>query len=225
MIFASWFQMKAFTVQIFIGGVRPLPQSGRPSGIFKELVKRPLLLGPCGFDGDVQADLTAHGGPDKAVQLYPVSHYVELERRFEKLRGNLGPGALGENISCDGLDEHDVRVGDVWRLGQALLQLSQPRSPCWKIDDKLDCVGVAAAIAQTRRTGWYWRVIRPGMVEPQDTLQLVEPGNAAFRLSAMLILMQEENPSRIALQDLARAPGIAENWRRKIEQRLARMQV
>jgi MOSC domain-containing protein YiiM len=208
-------------VRIFVGGVRPLAASGKLSGIYKLPLAGPVQLGPEGFDGDVQADRRVHGGPDKAVQVYPLRHHGALERQFPQLAGRLGPGAIGENLSCEGLDESGVRVGDVWRLGEALLQVCQPRNPCWKIDEKLDFPGVAAAIAQSRRNGWYCRVLRTGRVTPGDALELVEPGEAAFRLDAMLELLQSEAAEPEALQRLARAPGMARNWARKIEQRIA----
>ncbi len=211
----------AVSVRIFIGGVRPLPASGKLSGIYKLPLTGPVQLGPEGFEGDVQADRRVHGGPDKAVQVYPLEHHAALETLFPQLAGRLGPGAIGENLSCEGLDESGVRVGDVWRLGEALLQVCQPRNPCWKIDEKLDCAGVAAAIAQSHRNGRYCRVLRTGRVVPDDALELVEPGEAAFRLDAMLELVQRQAPAPQALQRLALAPGIAQNWRRKIEQRIA----
>ncbi len=210
-----------FSVRIFVGGLRPLAASGKLSGIYKLPIAGPVQLGPEGFDGDVQADRRVHGGPDKAVQVYPLKHHAALEALFPQLAGSLGPGAIGENLSCEGLDETGVRVGDVWRLGEALLQVCQPRNPCWKIDEKLDCAGVAASIAQTRRNGWYCRVLRTGRVAPGDALELVEPGEAAFRLDAMLELVQREPAPLEQLQGLARAPGIAQNWSRKIEQRIA----
>ncbi len=208
-------------VRIFVGGVRPLPASGKLSGIYKLPLTGPVHLGPEGFAGDVQADRRVHGGPDKAVQVYPLKHHAALEALFPQLAGSVGPGAIGENLSCEGLDESGVRVGDVWRLGEALLQVCQPRNPCWKIDEKLDCPGVAAAIAQSRRNGWYCRVLRTGRVAPGDALQLVEPGQAAFGLDAMLELVQRETAPLEDLHSLALAPGIALNWKRKIEQRIA----
>ncbi len=73
------------------------------------------------------------------------------------------------------LDERDVRIGDIWHLGSAKIQVCQPRNPCWKIDEKFACAGMAAYIAEHMLTGWYWRVIKPGVVRPGDTLALFEP--------------------------------------------------
>ena len=123
-------------VSFFIGGIRPLPDSGRPTGIYKQAVTAALELGPEGFTGDHQADRRVHGGPDKAVHLYPARHYGQLVQRFPEAAGQLVAGSLGENLSTADLDESDVRVGDIWRLGDARLQVCQPRSPCWKIDDR-----------------------------------------------------------------------------------------
>ena len=119
-------------------------------------------IGPEGFSGDAQADRRVHGGPEKAVHLYPAAHYTRLAERFPEAAAQLQPGSLGENISSSTLDETRVRIGDIFRLGEARLQVCQPRSPCWKIDDRFGCAGMAAYIAEQRLTGWYFRVLQPG---------------------------------------------------------------
>lgn len=212
---------KSVAVQIFVGTIQLLPQSARPSGIYKIPVKMPVKLDTNGFEGDHQADLRVHGGPDKSVQLYPVKHYETLAERFPNLQGKLVPGALGENISCPDLDEHDVRIGDVWRLGEGILQISQPRSPCWKIDEKLDCQGVAAYIAETSITGRYFRVLKAGRVKEHDKLELMESANECYRLSSLLQQMRRDGPEAIGmLQKCLEAPGLADNLRLKIEKRI-----
>src|SRR5574343_1147823 len=201
-------------VSLFIGGIRPLPEYGRPNGIYKQAVATALDLGPEGFAGDQQADRRVHGGPDKAVHLYPAAHYAKLAARFPEAAGQLVIGSLGENLSAE-LDEHGVRIGDIWRLGTARLQVCQPRSPCWKIDERFGCDGMAEFIARQRLTGWYWRVLTPGRVAPGDTLELEQAADT-FTLAEAMLRWQAHRPTLADLEKLAAAPGIADNWRDKI---------
>lgn len=211
--------MKA-NISLFVGSIRPLPESGRPTGMYKQAVSAPIELGHEGFAGDQQADRRVHGGPDKAVHLYPAAHYARLAARFPEAAGQLVVGSIGENISTGDLDENDVRVGDIWQLGSARLQVCQPRSPCWKIDERYACDGMAQFIAEQRLTGWYWRVVAPGLVSPGDALLLERSDPAAFTLADAMLLWQAHRPSLAAMEKLAAAPGIADHWRQKIANRL-----
>ena len=203
-------------VIIFIGGVSALPNSGRPTGMFKQQVSGPLELGPEGFIGDQQADRRVHGGPEKAVHLYPASHYAKLAARFPEAAAHLIPGSLGENLSSADLDESSVRIGDIYRLGNARLQVCQPRNPCWKIDDRFDADGMAAYIAEQSLTGWYWRVVQPGLLHADDALELEQSAGTAPTLAAAMALWQVHRPAVSELEQLAATPGIASNWQRKI---------
>lgn len=211
--------MKA-NISLFVGGIRPLPESGRPTGMYKQPVKNPVELGHEGFAGDQQADRRVHGGPDKAVHLYPATHYARLAARFPDASAQLVVGSIGENISTGDLDEGDVRLGDIWQLGTARLQVCQPRSPCWKIDERYGCDGMAQFIAEQRLTGWYWRVLTPGLVAPGDPLLLEQRDPAVFSLGEAMLLWQEHRPPLAAMEKLAATPGIADNWRTKIVNRL-----
>lgn len=208
-------------LSLFIGGIRPLPASGRPSGIDKEAVSSVLELGREGFRGDQQADRRVHGGPDKAVHLYPAGHYARLAAAFPDAAAQLVAGSLGENISSPELDESGVRIGDIWQLGEARLQVCQPRTPCWKIDERFACPGMAAFIAEQRLNGWYWRVLTPGLVAPGDQLRLEEASTTPLTLAAAIALWQMHRPALSDLEILAAMPGIADNWKQKIDQRLA----
>lgn len=211
-------------ISLFVGSIRPLPESGRPTGIYKMPVRSPLYLGSEGFAGDQQADRRVHGGPDKAVHLYPGAHYAKLAARFPAAADQLVAGSMGENIACAELSEADVRPGDVWSLGSARLQVCQPRNPCWKIDERFGCDGMAAFIAEQRLTGWYWRVLTPGEVAPGDELRLEQAAADSPTLAEAMLLWQEHRPDPAALARLAAIDGIAANWRSKIEQRLAWLQ-
>lgn len=206
-------------VSLFIGTITLLPESGRPTGMFKYPVGASLHLGSQGFAGDEQADRRVHGGPEKAVHLYPAIHYGRLAQAFPEAASRLKPGSLGENISSPTLDESQVRIGDVFRLGEARLQLCQPRSPCWKIDARFGVDGMAAYIAEHHLAGWYFRVLLPGVVAPGDTLDIVEPGDDRLSLAQALQLWHSHRPPPLALRQLAATPGIATGWQRKIVER------
>ena len=208
-------------ISLFIGGIAPLPGNGRPTGIFKQPVAAPLQLDSEGFAGDQQADRSVHGGPEKAVHLYPASHYARLAQAFPEIADLLIPGSLGENISSPILDESQVRIGDVFALGNALIQVCQPRNPCWKIDARFGEAGIAAFIAEHRLTGWYFRVVKPGNVSPDDTLELVTPATGTPSLADAMDLWHSHRPTPQSLHALAALPGIAANWQRKIIERTA----
>lgn len=207
-------------VSLFIGGIRPLPDSGRPTGMYKQPVGGRLELGREGFVGDEQADRRVHGGPEKAVHLYPARHYARLAERFPEAAPQLVIGSLGENISTAELDESDVRIGDIWRLGSAELQVCQPRSPCWKIDERFASDGMAAYIAEHRLTGWYWRVVTPGHVTPGDRLEMRQAAEGSFTLAEAMLCWQAHRPALADLEKLATSPGIAKNWQQKIVSRV-----
>jgi len=206
-------------ISLFIGGIRPLPESGRPTGIYKQPVTNRVEVGPEGLIGDQQADRRVHGGPEKAVHLYPGRHYAKLAAQFPDAAAQLMPGSLGENISTPDLDENDVRIGDIYRLGSARLQVCQPRNPCWKIDERFGLEGMAAYIAEHRLTGWYWRVVTAGEVAPDDELLLDQSAADALTLAAAMQLWQAHRPPLAELERLAATPGIAGQWRQKIENR------
>lgn len=203
-------------VQIFVGSLAPLPGSGRLTGMFKHPAEGPQEIGPEGFAADQQADRRVHGGPEKAVHLYPADHYARLAESFPEAAERLVPGSLGENLSTRGLTEADVCIGDVFRLGTVRLQVCQPRSPCWKIDTRFGVDGMAALIAETGMTGWYWRVLEPGRAQAGDALVLAERAPEGITLAAAMAIWRAHRPDLAELERVAAAPGIATGWRRKI---------
>lgn len=206
-------------VTLFAGTIAPLPGSGRPTGMYKQPLAAPVALGREGFAGDEQADRRVHGGPDKALHLYPAGHYGRLAAAFPEAAASLVPGSLGENLSCATLDESSVRVGATFALGDARVQVCQPRSPCWKIDDRFACEGIAAYIAEHNLTGWYFRVLQPGTVVPGSGLKPLDPAADSPTLAEAAALWREHRPEVGSLERLAATPGIAAGWRDKIAAR------
>ncbi len=129
-----------------------------------------------GLAPDEQADRTVHGGPEQALHLYPLDHHAWW-------RGEIGdhpaldePGGFGSNLAVTGLTEEHVHIGDRFRCGTALIEVSRPRAPCWKIEHRFGHKGMVAKVIQTGRCGWYFRVIETGAVQAGDALERVAIG-------------------------------------------------
>lgn len=191
---------------------------GTPSAIAKQPVVAALRLGPLGFAGDEQADHRFHGGPDQALHYYPAEHYAALAARFPAL-ARFGPGDLGENISDTGWLEHDVRLGDVFALGECGIAVTQPRVPCHKIAKRLDEADAPAFVAETLRLGWYFRVIQGGIVTPEAQLERVESDPAAPSIATLWQLRLDPAADPELINWLANHPALGRAWRGKFAQR------
>ena len=135
---------------LYIGKISVLGPEGQLSGIFKRPVGT-VNVSADGFEGDHQADRRVHGGPEKAIHHYAAENYALLAASFPAIAQALVPGQIGENVSTQGWTEDDVHLGDVFRIGAARVQVSQPRSPCWKINHRFDVEGLSKLIAETGR--------------------------------------------------------------------------
>lgn len=170
-------------VKLYLGGIAPLAGGGEPSGILKHEQSGPVWLGREGLAGDAQADRRAHGGPDKALHQYPVEHYARLAAAFPAAAAPLVRGSIGENLSVPGWNETAVCIGDVFRLGQARIQVTQPRAPCWKINRRYGVDGIAQLIAAEGLTGWYFRVLDEGEVTPGCAFTLLSRDDGAISVA------------------------------------------
>lgn len=188
---------------------------GDSSAIAKAAVTGPRDVHWLGIKGDAQADLSVHGGPDKAIHHYPRDHY-------EEWRATLGPlpvldqaGAFGENISTTGLIEEVACIGDRYRLGTALVEIAQGRQPCWKQAHRLDNATVVAAMVRTRRCGWYYRVIEDGAVAAGDALELMDRPHPDWTVARVigLLIAGEGKKDRAAVRELSKLNVLADNWR------------
>ena len=208
------------TLQLYIGSVRRLDDEGQSSAIYKHPVSGPLMLGPEGLAGDAQADRRVHGGPEKAIHHFAAENYARLAERFPAIAAQLVPGSIGENLSTTGWDEGKVHIGDVFCLGDARLQVSQPRSPCWKIDHRY-AGGMARHIAETGLTGWYYRVLETGAVACDSPFKLIARLPGAISLAELWQVWQEHRPDPDTLARLGEAPGLTPGWQKKLRDRLA----
>jgi MOSC domain-containing protein YiiM len=148
------------------------------SGIRKQSVDYPVQIGKLGIEGDEQADLTVHGGVDKAVYLYPHEHYAFWEKtHFDAMKKptHLAPGAMGENLTTIGIVENDLWVGDRLKIGEVLLQVTEPRAPCYKFAARMGFRHAVKHMLQTGFTGVYLNVIQQGRIEAKAIITLL-PG-------------------------------------------------
>ena len=204
---------------LYAGQLARLAGDSRSSAIVKSPVAGRRRLSETGLAGDTQADRRAHGGDGKALHHFPAEHYARLATAFPDAQ-HLGPGGLGENISTRGLTEADVCIGDVFRIGGARIQVSQPRTPCWKIDRRSGSEGVAAFIAAHGLAGWYYRVLEEGEIAAGDWLEHLERPANAVSLAEFWRVTGASRPSIEALSRLAHADGLDAIWSGKLTQRI-----
>ncbi|WP_295812276.1 MOSC domain-containing protein [uncultured Nitratireductor sp.] len=206
---------------ILIGEVAPLGDRNASSGIAKHPVRDPLWLGENGFVGDNQADTKNHGGPEKAVHHYPRDHYAAWYEEMGAHPLLAVPGAFGENLSTYGLDEETVALGDVFRLGKAVVEVSQGRQPCWKLNSRFGVSTMAYRVQTTGRTGWYYRVVQEGRVSPDDHLERLERPMPEWPLKRLWQILYVKTLDRGELEEMAALEKLPEGWRRYAQRRLA----
>lgn len=167
--------MKIRIESIFVGRPQRFPAEGDSkqwtSAIFKQCVDAPVNVHCGNIDGDQQADLIHHGGLDKAICAYAVQNYAFWIREFPKV--DWKASCFGENLGLSGVCESDVCIGDSFEVGSCILQVSQPRQPCWKLSRRWGIPKLAVRVQQTRRTGWYFRVLNEGVIESGQTMKLI----------------------------------------------------
>jgi MOSC domain-containing protein YiiM len=190
------------------------------TGIFKVPVDRRVMLRTLNLDGDGQADLIGHGGIFKAAYAYSVENYNYWKRELG--RTDLAFGQFGENFTVEGMLEDEIHVGDVFRAGGALVEVTQPRVPCYKLGIKMGLRGFEKTFLASGRVGFYLRVLEEGEVGAGDVLNRVrsDPERMTVREICHLLYFDPENleGTRRALRIRALSPG----WRQSFEERLAK---
>lgn len=196
-----------------IGRVASLGTAGTPSAIAKQAVAGPLAVTRLGLAGDEQADHQHHGGLDKALHHYPAEHYFAWRAELHDRVAIFAIGAFGENLSTRGLTEDTVCLGDTYLLGRAVLQVSQGRSPCHKLNLRFDLPDMVERVTASGRTGWYYRVLAEGTVDPGDSLALLERPHPDWPLARLWRALFLDPPDRETLDQLAKMPVLAASWR------------
>jgi len=189
------------------------------TGIFKVPVGGRVRLATHNLDGDRQADLRVHGGIWKAVYAYPFEHYSYWAQALGC--DGFPYGQFGENFTTTGLLEDDVGIGDVFQIGEARVQVTQPRSPCFKLGLRMGDENFPAQFTAANRTGFYLRVLTEGMVQAGDSIQRIERASGSMTVRDVFRLRHGEGGTREEYIHAARLPGLAPSWRAAFEKRLA----
>jgi MOSC domain-containing protein YiiM len=190
------------------------------TGIFKQPVTEPVRLSFHNLAGDEQADLINHGGSDKAVCVYAYEHYPYWERELEK---PLDFAAFGENMTTTGLLEPDVCIGDTFRIGEALVQVSQPRQPCFKIGVKHGRPDLTLKVQQTGYTGFYFRVLQEGVVSVDDIPVLASRDPHGVTIAYANRIMHDEKMNVEGMRRILAVEALSANWRESFRKRLERL--
>lgn len=212
--------MTARIASLRVGRIAPLGPDRVASAFIKSAVSGPITAGALGLDGDHQADLSAHGGPEKAVYAYSSARYPDWVATFPDLARRFVAGAMGENLTVDDMDEDDLCVGDVHSIGGALLQVCQPRQPCFKLALALGEPRLAKHMVRTGHSGWYYRVLREGPIAPDDEIVLSERPNPGFGFPRLVTIVNRGGATLPELRDLAVMPGLASNIGRHVREAL-----
>jgi MOSC domain-containing protein YiiM len=190
------------------------------SGIWKSPVLHPVPVGTLGLNGDGQADTVHHGGAEKAVLLYALSHYADWCRELG--RDDLGPGGFGENVTASGLDETTVCLGDTWRVGGAVLQVTQPRTTCWKLARRWGIPDLTERAQDSRRTGWYHRVLEEGTIAAGDGFALLDRPHPQWSVARATAVYNGRRTSTDGMAEVAALEEVSAAWRDVMEASLAR---
>ncbi|MEN1934936.1 MOSC domain-containing protein [Paenibacillus sp. 102] len=189
------------------------------TGICKELTEE-AFLSQDGFLGDGVADLRFHGGPDRAVCVYPHEHYALWEQEFQT---TLPPSTFGENITVTNMLERDVFIGNTYQLGEAVIQITQGRVPCSTISKRVDIPGILPRIVETGYTGYLCRVLQEGVVRKDSQLKLLErhPHQVSILFSNEVYFHRRKDKE--AMEKIIAVPELAEVWREQLTDCLAKL--
>jgi MOSC domain-containing protein YiiM len=209
------------SIQVGLPSIHGLPGADDPldqpwrTGFYKSPVEGPLHLGRTNLDGDGQANLKVHGGPDKAVLAYAAGHYPDWRAELEM--PDLPYGAFAENFTITFLNEGNVCLGDLYAIGSARVEVSQPRQPCANITHRWKRPGLTERVRTTGRHGWYLRVLQEGQVCAGDAVELLERPCPEWTVARAFAAMGHRKSNRKEAAGLARVPALSSSWREQLD--------
>lgn len=197
---------------ILIATATTLGKTQTPTGIVKVSVSEPVELSEMGLQGDFQADKRVHGGLEKAVYQYPKENYQMLASALPHLAEKFKQPCLGENFSSIGMEDDTVYIGDIYRIGSALVQVSQPRMPCWKLNQHIGNAHMQALLLAFNRSGWYYRILEAGLVQAGDEISLVERIQNEYSVQKVWELWNEMREKKQIEAPNIQIKGLSNEW-------------
>jgi MOSC domain-containing protein YiiM len=210
-------------ISLNVGLPRIVESNGEPvtTGIFKEPKQGSVMLRTLNLDGDRQADLTVHGGVSKAVYGYPVEHYEFWKRELPEME--LPYGMFGENFTTEGLLEDSLNVGDRFRIGEAELMVTEPRLPCYKLGIKFGRADIIRKFLQSRRTGFYFAVVKEGEVEAGDEIKLLSRDINDITIADITRLYAFEKDDIDTLRRAVKLEALSDSWREYFQKHIHKL--
>ena len=210
-------------ISLNVGLPRLVLRDGEPvsTGIFKEPIDGRVMMRTLNLDGDRQADLSVHGGPSKAVYVYPSEHYDFWKRELPEM--DLPWGMFGENFTTTGLLETEINIGDKFRIGTAEVMVTQPRMPCYKLSLKFGRADIIKRFLQSERTGFYLAVLKEGEVGAGDELEPLARDVHDVRVSDITRLYTREKHNETLLRRAIEVEALPESWREYFQHQLEKL--
>ncbi|HTG95334.1 MAG TPA: MOSC domain-containing protein [Pyrinomonadaceae bacterium] len=191
------------------------------TSIFKEPIADRVMLRTLNLDGDRQADLSVHGGPDKAVYVYPSEHYLFWKHELPEME--LPWGMFGENLTTTGLLETETHIGDRFRVGSAEVKVTQPRMPCYKLAIRFERNDIIKRFLVSERTGFYLSVLKEGEVGAGDEFELLERNTADVRVVDVIRLYSSDKRDLDLLRRAIASESLPNSWREHFRERLRKL--
>lgn len=210
-------------ISLNVGLPKLVLHHGEPvsTGIFKHPVTNRIALRKLNLDGDRQADLSVHGGSEKAVYAYPSEHYEFWKSEFPEM--DLPWGMFGENFTTEGMFEGDLNIGAKYKVGSATVMVTQPRMPCYKLGIKFGRGDILRRFLQSGRTGFYFSVLEEGEVGVGDQLELLPKNNEGVKVSDITRLYVSDKHDAALLRRAIETEALPENWRGYFLERLKKL--
>ncbi len=210
-------------ISVNVGLPREVVWKGKTvlTGIFKEPVAGRIPARRLDLDGDRQADLSVHGGPEKAIYVYPAEHYSYWHKQFPTM--DLPWGMFGENLTVEGLEEKTVHIGDQFRIGTAQVVVTQPRFPCYKLGIKFQRDDILKRFLQSGLTGFYLAVLEEGEIGAGDPITLLERDENAVAVADITRLYTKDKKNLALLQRAVAVKALPESWREHFSEAIAHL--
>jgi len=207
-------------ISLNVGRPRLVMRNDEPvsTGIFKEPIAGRVMLRTLNLDGDRQADLTVHGGPEKAVYVYPSEHYAFWKLELPDM--DLPWGMFGENFTTEGMFETEINIGDIFRIGSAEVMVTQPRMPCYKLGIRFGRTDIIKRFLASERTGFYLSVLKEGEVGVADEFELLDKNTSGVRVVDVTRLYGSDKQNVDLIRRAIATEALPDNWRNYFRKRI-----